>query len=468
MTSPSAIPKVDRMLAWPDMAAALAIHPRPVVLTALRAVLDEVRASLLRGEPVSLTEEYLSERFLVTLAAHATPSLRKVVNGTGIVIHTNLGRAPLSRAVAPLIDEVAYGYSTLEYNLATGERGSRLDHVSGLLRELTGAEAALVVNNNAAAVLLALTALCGGREGIVSRGELVEIGGAFRVPDIMRQSGAILREVGTTNRTHLRDYREAIGPETGLLLKVHPSNFAMVGFTAEVVPESLVTLGREHSLPVMLDAGSGCLIDLTRFGIAGEPTVGTYIRAGVDVVTFSGDKLLGGPQAGIIVGREEFLGPLRRHPLLRALRLDKLTLAALEGTLRLYRDERQALARIPVLRMLTVSAAELRKRGARLLRRLRPSLPAGVTLKLVDGVSQPGGGSYPLLSLPTILIAVSCDGMSPHDIEARFRTAPVPVIGRISGGRFLLDLRTLQEEDLPYLADAIRTLPVGVVDAAGD
>jgi L-seryl-tRNA(Ser) seleniumtransferase len=336
-----------------------------------------------------------------------------------------------------------------------------------LLRELTGAEAALVVNNNAAAVLLALTALCGGREGIVSRGELVEIGGAFRVPDIMRQSGAILREVGTTNRTHLRDYQEAIGPETGLLLKVHPSNFAMVGFTAEVTPARLVALGREYSLPVMVDAGSGCLVDLARFGIAGEPTVGAYIRAGVDVVTFSGDKLLGGPQAGIVVGKEEFLGSLLRHPLLRALRSDKLTLAALEGTLRLYRDERQALTQIPVLRMLTVSAAELRKRGGRLLRRLRPSLPAVVTLELVDGVSQPGGGSYPLLSLPTILIAVSCDGMSPHDIEARFRTAPVPVIGRISGGRILLDLRTLQEEDLPHLAVALRTLSAVSADVLG-
>ena len=458
MTSLSSIPKVDRMLTWPVVTAALVSHSRPLVLTAVRAVLDETRAALLRRESVSLNEEDLSERFRIALAALVAPSLHKVVNGAGIVIHTNLGRAPLSRAVAAVIDDIAYGYSTLEYNLVTGERGSRLDHVAGLLCELTGAEAALVVNNNAAAVLLALTTLCNRREGIVSRGELVEIGGAFRIPDIMRQSGAILREVGTTNRTHLQDYREAIGPETGLLLKVHPSNFAMVGFTAEVSPESLVALGREKSLPVMVDAGSGCLIDLTRFGIVGEPTVGALIRSGVEVVTFSGDKLLGGPQAGIIVGREEFLGPMRRHPLMRALRLDKLTLAALEGTLRLYRDERQALARIPVLRMLTVSATELRTRGRKLLRRLRYFLPAGVTLELIDGVSQPGGGSYPLLSLPTILIVVSCEGMSVHEIEARFRAAPVPVIGRISGGRFLLDLRTLQEEDVPYVAEALKSL----------
>ncbi len=344
MTSLSAIPKVDRMLAWPTVAAALAAHPRSLVLAVIRSVLNESRTLLLRGEPLSLQEPDLSQRFLAILAVRAAPSLRRVVNGTGIIIHTNLGRAPLSRAVASHLDGAAYGYSTLEYDLATGERGNRLDHVAPLLRELTGAEGALVVNNNAAALLLCLTALCSGREGLVSRGELVEIGGEFRIPDIIRQGGAVLREVGSTNRTHLRDYQEAIGPESGLLLKVHQSNFAQVGFTAQVSAERLVPLGREHSLPLLVDAGSGSLMDLTRFGIAGEPTVGEYLRAGVDLVTFSGDKLLGGPQAGIIVGREEYLAPLRRHPLLRALRPDKLTLAALEGTLRLYRDEGEALA----------------------------------------------------------------------------------------------------------------------------
>ena len=458
MTPYSDIPKVDRMLAWPAMTAALREHPRPVVLAALRSVLDTVRKGFLRGEAIPLDESSLSDRFRNALDSATTPTLRKVVNGAGIVIHTNLGRAPLSRAVASALNDAAYGYSTLEYNLATGERGSRLEHVAGLLRELTGAEGALVVNNNAAALLLALTTLGSGREGIVSRGELVEIGGAFRIPDIMGQSGVILREVGATNRTHLRDYEAAISPATGLLLKVHPSNFAMVGFTAEVSPADLVRLGRKHSLPVMVDAGSGCLIDLTRFGISGEPMVREFICAGVDLVTFSGDKLLGGPQAGIIVGKEEFLRPMRNHPLLRALRLDKLTLAALEGTLRLYQDERQALAEIPVLRMLTLSAAELRSRGRKLLRKLRQLLPAGVSLELMDGVSHPGGGSYPLLSLPTTLLLISCQGISPQEIEERFRRAPVPVIGRISSGRFLLDLRTLQEEESPYLIAALRTL----------
>ena len=458
MTTCAAIPKVDRMLSWPAVAAALREHPRPVVVGALRSTLDAVRQGLLRGELIPLDEDALSDRFRAALAAATSPTLRKVVNGTGIVVHTNLGRAPLSRAVATLLGDVAYGYSNLEYNLAAGGRGSRLDHVVGLLCDMTGAEAALVVNNNAAAVLLALSALCAGREGIVSRGELVEIGGAFRIPDIMRLSGAILREVGTTNRTHLRDYESAICPDTGLLLKVHPSNFALVGFTAEVQPTDLVALGRKHSVPVVVDAGSGCLVDLSTFGISGEPALGEFIRAGVDLVTFSGDKLLGGPQAGIIVGREEYIAPLRKHPLLRAVRLDKLNLAALAGTLRLYRDERQALQEIPVLRMLTVTAAELRNRGRKMLRRLRPSLPDEVSLVLTDGVSLSGGGSYPLLSLPTTLITVTRDGMPPHEIEARFRGAPVPVIGRISSDRFLLDLRTLQDEDLPYIASVLRTL----------
>ncbi len=446
------------MLLWPAVTAALREHPRPVVLAALRLVLAVARKGLLRGEVVPLDEDTLSHRFRSALDAAISPSLRKVVNGAGIVIHTNLGRAPLSRAVAPFLDDVAYGYSTLEYDLATGERGDRLEHVAGLLCRLTGAEAALVVNNNAAALLLALTTLCTGREGIVSRGELVEIGGAFRIPDIMGQSGAILREVGSTNRTHLRDYEGAISPATGLLLKVHPSNFAMVGFTAEVAPADLASLGKKYALPTMVDAGSGCLMDLTRFGISGEPTVGEFIRWGVDLVTFSGDKLLGGPQAGIIVGGEEFLRPMRNHPLLRALRLDKLTLAALEGTLRLYLDQRQALAEIPVLRMLSVSAAELRSRGRKLLRRVRKSLPVGISLELTDGLSSPGGGSYPLLALPTILLTISRDGMSPQEIQMRFRNAPVPVIGRISSGRFSLDLRTVAEEEFSYLVSALRTL----------
>jgi L-seryl-tRNA(Ser) seleniumtransferase len=330
--------------------------------------------------------------------------------------------------------------------------------VERVLCELTGADAALVVNNNAAAVLLALSALAAGREVVVSRGELVEIGDSFRIPDVMRQSGASLREVGATNRTHADDYRGAVTTSTGLLLKVHTSNFAMVGFTSDVSVRELAAIGAEFTLPVMVDAGSGNLIRLRVLTGAAEPTVREIIQAGADVVTFSGDKLLGGPQAGIIVGKKNLLDPMRRHPLLRALRIDKMTLAALEGTLRLFRDERRALAGIPTLRMLTAGPDELRASGRRLLRQLRRAAPAGVTLTLADGLSQAGGGALPLLELPTTLLAVSCERLSPQQIESRLRSCPVPVLGRISREQYLLDLRTILDDDLPDLVHALASL----------
>lgn len=460
MTLLACIPKVDKILEWDGIKALLGLHPRPTVLDAIRAVLDSLRASARAG---TLLEEQLHEGAVTAgierEVARATAfSLRRVVNGTGVVIHTNLGRSLLSKRVKPLLDEIAYGYSNLEFDLEKGERGSRYSHVERLLCELTGAEAALVVNNNAAAVLLALSAMAAGQEVVVSRGELVEIGGSFRIPDVMGQGGAILREVGTTNRTHPRDYRQAITEETALLLKVHSSNFAVVGFTAEVTAADLVAIGREHSVPVMADIGSGCLLDLSPFGICGEPTVQEFVRAGVDVITFSGDKLLGGPQAGIIVGRREFIAPLKKHQLLRALRIDKLTLAALEGTLRLYRDDRQALAEIPTLRMLTASAGELESRARSIARRISRASSPSVRLTLAGGISQVGGGAYPLLELPTTLIAVEIDGLTPQDMEVRLRGAAVPVTGRIHKGRFLLDVRTLQDDDIPFIAAALRSL----------
>jgi L-seryl-tRNA(Ser) seleniumtransferase len=456
----SDIPKVDKVLEWPAVQGLLANHSRVAVLDAVREVLAALRSEILAGSVAqeACTEAAVSGRVAVVLAKASAPSLRRVVNGTGVVIHTNLGRSPLAPSVRASLEEVAFGYSNLEFDLAEGVRGSRQSHVERLLCELTGAEAALVVNNNAAAVLLALGALATGREVVVSRGELVEIGGSFRIPDIMRQSGALLREVGTTNRTHPRDYRQAITPETALLLKVHCSNFAVVGFTAEVPAAELVAIGREFSLPVMADVGSGNLLDLAASCGLREPTVQEFVRAGVDIVTFSGDKLLGGPQAGIIVGRKAVLEPLRSHPLLRALRLDKLTLAALEGTLRLYRDERVALAQVPTVRMLTMTPQELAARGRRLVRRLRPLLPAGASLALVDGVSQVGGGALPLAELPTVLLAVRSEDLTPQQLERRMRQAPVPVIGRIFRGEFLLDLRTILEDDLPALAEGLRTL----------
>ncbi len=458
------IPKVDRILEWPEIKAVFSLYPRPVVIDVIRSVLDSLRLEISRGEASSgsLDDITLTERILAELSSSTASSLKRVVNGTGVVIHTNLGRSLLSETIRAKLLDTAFAYSNLEFDTRSGERGSRYSHVEPLLCRLTGAEAALVVNNNAAAVLLALTALARGKEVVVSRGELVEIGGSFRIPDIMRQSGAFLREVGTTNRTHPRDYRDAIGPETGLLLKVHTSNFAVVGFTAEVDAAGLVEIGRECSLPVMADLGSGNLLDLSDEGILGEPAVRDVVRAGVDLITFSGDKLLGGPQAGIIVGRRACLEPLKKHPLLRALRIDKLTLAALEETLRLYLDERRAKQLIPTLRMLTMSADSLSSRGRNAVRRIRRSVPGKVSVSLVDGFSQVGGGAQPLLELPTKLLSVACEGISSGDLEKRLRDLPTPVLGRVRREVFLLDIRTIQDSDLPLIISALQAVAESV------
>jgi L-seryl-tRNA(Ser) seleniumtransferase len=454
------IPKVDKVLEWPVIKALLAQYQRPLLVKAVRAVLADLRFEALAGRaaPEAFSEEVLSERVRNKLTATEAYSLQRVVNGTGVIIHTNLGRSPLPEPVRQHLTDIAFGYSNLEFDLGKGSRGSRHTHVEQLLRDLTGAETALVVNNNAAAVLLALSALAEGREVIVSRGELVEIGGSFRIPDVMRLSGATLTEVGTTNRTHQVDYRKAVSPATALLLKVHQSNFAQSGFTAEVTAADLARIGAEYALPVMADLGSGCLLDLSPHLHCCEPTVQDYLREGVAVVTFSGDKLLGGPQAGIIVGRKSCLDPMRSHPLLRAMRIDKMTLAALEGTLRLYRDEREALAQIPALRMLTRTEAELRLMGRTLLRRLRRLLPGTVRLSLECGSSRAGGGALPLLELPTSLITIEIEGVSPHQLEVSLRTGAIPVIGRISRNRFLLDLRTILDADIPLLIQALRSL----------
>jgi len=450
------IPKVDRMLCWPEIACLLEKHPRPEVLVAVRSVLDQLREQVRHNSDAALLEPgRVSARVSLELASRSKPSLQAVVNGTGVVVHTNLGRSPLADEAEEAIHTVSAGYSNLEFDLETGERGTRYVHVEGLICELTGAEAALVVNNNAAAVILSLSSLAQGREVVVSRGELVEIGGSFRIPDVMRQSGAKLVEVGTTNRTHIRDFQNAITDETALLLKVHTSNFAIVGFTAEATLAEMSSLGQESGIPVMLDAGSGCLIDLSPHGIPGEPTIRRYLDDGADVVTFSGDKLLGGPQAGLIAGKRRFIEPMKRHPLLRALRMDKLSLASLEATLRLYRDERLALAAIPTLRMLTLTAGQLARRAVVIARRLRRTLPATVTLVKHPGESSAGGGSFPLLQLPTTLIEVRIDGYSAQQIEAALRRATTPVIGRIHRDRFLLDVRTVMDRDLPALAQSM-------------
>jgi L-seryl-tRNA(Ser) seleniumtransferase len=454
------IPKVDKVLEWDAMKELLAGHPRVLLLKAVRGVLDRLRASALaqRLDDAAFSETAICADVARELSSLSKPSLKRVINGSGIVIHTNLGRSILPEAAKAALDTIAFSYSNLEFDLDAGVRGSRYSHVEALICELTGAEAAIVVNNNAAAVLLSLSALASGREAVVSRGELVEIGGSFRIPDVMRLSGVTLAEVGTTNRTHAKDYRAAVNPQTALFLKVHCSNFAVVGFTAEVSAEELVELGADAGVPVLADMGSGNLIDLAGRLPCAEPTVQDFVRAGVDVITFSGDKLLGGPQAGIIVGKKSFIESMKKHPLLRALRMDKLTLATLEATLALYRDERVALREVPTLRMLTTPYAELATRAKRIARQLRRQTPESVSYALSEGFSQAGGGTLPLLNLPSLLIEVTVAGLSPNEIESRLRNSTIPVIGRISKGAFLLDPRTILDDDLRDLAAALTTL----------
>jgi L-seryl-tRNA(Ser) seleniumtransferase len=451
------IPKIDKALEWPEITALLDRHTRPEILITIRSVLENLRNQVRTRviDTVPDTEQII-HAITTELTRRCSRSLQTVINGTGVVIHTNLGRSPLARSAEDAIHSASQGYSNLEYNLVTGGRGSRNAHVEELIRELTGAESALVVNNNAAAVMLALSTIAAGREVIISRGELVEIGGSFRIPDVLRQSSATLVEVGTTNRTHLRDFKQAVSAATSLLLKVHPSNFSITGFTAEVSIADMAELGHECGVPVMLDAGSGCLIDLSPYGISGEQTIRRSLQEGAGVVTFSGDKLLGGPQAGIIAGKRELIEPMMRNPLLRTFRLDKLSLAALEATLRLYRDERSALREIPVLRMLTMTARELSQRAGFIIRRMRRELPDALVLAKHEGESSAGGGSFPLLHLPTTLIEVSLSGFSPSEMESALRRASTPVIGRIHQDHYLLDVRTLLDTDISALTASLR------------
>ncbi len=448
-----ALPKVDELLHRPFIQDLLKNHPKSLVVDSIRRVVGEKRQIILKSNDLQAmaSTEMPVEQWLAAveqeLSALDRLSLRPVINATGVILHTNLGRAPLAREALENILEIARGYSNLELDLSTGDRGSRYAHVEELLCRLSGAESALVVNNKAAAVLLSLNTLAEGKEVIVSRGQLVEIGGSFRIPDVMKKSGARLVEVGTTNRTHLRDYEQAVSEKTSLLLRVHTSNFRIVGFTAEVSLRELVALGRSRDLPVMDDLGSGCLVDLSALGLDPEPTVQEAVRAGADVVTFSGDKLLGGPQAGIIVGQKRYLDPIKRNPLNRALRIDKLTLAGLESTLRLYQQGEQTLKRLPALRMLTGTTAELERRSKRLCGRLTKALGRQVRVSLKNESSQVGGGALPIQDLPTKVVALAPEKLSAADLEQRLRNSSPPVIVRIKDDEVLLDLRTVAQEE---------------------
>jgi len=452
-----ALPGVDALVTRVAGHAALAGIPRRRLTEAAREVLAAERRRVIEGASAAAAVEALAERVVTRLSQRGVFSLARVVNATGVVLHTNLGRALLSPLARERLQAVAGAYSNLEMDVSRKERGSRYAHVDALLQRLTGAEASLVVNNCASAVLLALESLARGREVIVSRGELIEIGGEFRIPDIMRRSGATLREVGTTNRTHLKDYAQAIGPETGLLLKVHTSNYRVVGFTAAVSSRELAELGRARGVPVMEDLGSGCLVDLRRFGFPYEPTVPEVVASGVDLVSFSGDKLLGGPQAGLVVGKASLIGRLAQNPLNRALRIDKLTVAGLEATLYAY-EAGDALETIPTLRMLTEAQSAIRRRARGLLRRLSPEIQARLGVTLVDATSQVGGGALPTVELPTAAVALGTRERPAQVLDEHLRSGQPPVLGRVLDDRLLLDFRTILPSDIPALAAALSRL----------
>ena len=437
------LPSIDRLLNQPRCAALLTRFNRDYVTQKCRAALDTLRAKIRQGKGELLSDDRILDQVEAQIAFETRPGHIRVVNATGTILHTNLGRALLAQAAIDAMVSVAATPINLEYDLAAGKRGKREEALQQLLIDLTGAEAATVVNNNAAAVLLALNSLAQGKEVIVSRGELIEIGGAFRIPEIMAKSGAILREVGATNRTHPADYENAINENTALLLKVHTSNYKVVGFTAEVTLEQMVGIGKKHNLPVMEDLGSGALIDLGKYGLPREPLVGERIAGGADVVTFSGDKILGGPQAGLIVGKKDLIGKMNKNHLQRALRCGKLTLAALEATLRRYRQSPNIVEEIPTLRAFTRPVEEVRSMGRSLLPRLEAVLDKDFQLALQDSTSQIGSGALPTEELPTVVITIAHPRRSANAIAKKFRQADPPIIGRIQDDKFFLDLRTI-------------------------
>jgi L-seryl-tRNA(Ser) seleniumtransferase len=456
------IPAVDRLLDSPALIEASSKYPRSLIIRAINQVLDGMRKSIVAGDgfedPSELNSEHVSSRVRETVERLASPNLRPIINATGVVVHTNLGRSILAERALRRFRPLSGGYSNLEYDLDKGERGSRYSHVEGILKELTSAESAMVVNNNAAAVLVSLETLAKGREVVVSRGQLVEIGGSFRIPEVMRKSGAKMVEVGATNKTHLRDYEEVIGPDTALLLRVHRSNFQIVGFAEDVETSHLVNLGNRYGIPVMEDLGSGCLIDFSKYGLIKEPTVQEVLKEGVDLVTFSGDKLLGGPQAGIILGRSNLVEAIQKNQLTRALRIDKLTLLALEETLNIYRDEKSALREIPTLRMITQTHRSLKTKAQRLVKMIGRLDANNFALDLVDGDSKVGGGALPLLELPTHLLSLIPKKLSAHYMEEWLKSYNPPIIVRVEQDSVLLDVRTIQDKELKSVAQAIKEL----------
>lgn len=456
------IPSVDRILQRSEIINISNKHPRNLILKGINNVLDELREKINENngliDPSGLNIEIITGLIRKRIETMARPSLIPVINAVGVVIHTNLGRSILADRVLDKFRSLGGGYSNLEYDLSTGKRGSRYSHVEGILKELTSAEDAMVVNNNAAAVLLSLETMAKGRDVIVSRGQLVEIGGSFRIPDVMKKSGARMIEVGTTNKTHPKDYIEAIGPDTALLLKVHRSNFQIVGFSEDVETPDLVELGKKYSLPVVEDLGSGCLVDLSKYGLSKEPTVQEVLDQGVDLVTFSGDKLLGGPQSGIILGRKDLVEAIKGNQLTRAFRIDKLTLLALEETLNIYRDEKAAIREIPTLQMICISYQDLKKKAQRLARIIGRLETDNFIIDYTDGKSKIGGGALPLQELPTRLLNLVPKRISAKKMEEWLKSYDPPIIVRVENERILMDVRTIQDFELKTVAKAIRKL----------
>lgn len=464
------LPPVDQALHRLAGEPELAAMPRPLLRDLVNKFLDlcreEIKVGVIASEEQLVSDTFF-RRMTCFVRSQSRPHFRRVLNATGVVIHTNLGRSLLAESAIEAVVEACRNYSNLEFNLDTGKRGSRYSHVEELLCRLTGAEAALVVNNNASAVLLCLETLAKGRETIVSRGQLVEIGGSFRIPDVMARSGSILVEVGATNRTHPRDYEQAMGENTALLLRVHTSNYRMIGFTRETTVEELVEIGRRRNIPVMEDLGSGCFFDLRPMGFQFEPMVQDVVASGADVVTFSGDKVLGGPQAGIIVGRREYIEKIKRNPINRAMRIDKMTLAALEATLRLYLDPELARREIPTIAMITAEPDELKKKAQALARLLKRELSGRLDIAMRPGVSRVGGGSFPERDLPTTVVTVKPTSGGAQTLETlkdNLRTAEPPLIGYIEEDAFCLDPRTLRNDEFRLVSASLAQ----ALDMAGD
>jgi len=459
-TQLSKLPSVDSILKSESGLQWLEYHPKRLVLQSIRNVIDDKRKAILTGNEEDIDYDATLKEIHSRLEKLSGFSLKPVINATGIVIHTNLGRSILSENVMNHVKEIACKYSNLEYDIEKGLRGKRYSHIRQLLSQITGSEDSIIVNNNAAAVLICLNTLAKGKEVVVSRGELVEIGGSFRIPDVMNSSGAILREVGTTNKTHIHDYEKAINDDTALLLKVHQSNFRMLGFTKSLTVPELVSIGKRFNLPVMFDLGSGCLIDLKPYGVSIEPSVQEIIKAGVDIVTFSGDKLLGGPQGGIITAKAELIELIAKNPLMRALRVDKMTLAAFEAILLAYLDEDKAKKEIPTLRMLLEESESIKAKARKILSRLKRGsrlLPKDIAdISIIRDVSQSGGGALPEIGFTTYAISIKPYNISVNSFEKRLRQNRPPIIAKIHDDRLIMDMRTVQDNEIEELIKGIR------------